>query len=124
MRSYIEPSIDRKPDTIILHCGTNDLRLKDKREVEISKEIIDIAKQIQSNKIDIIVSGLIARGDELEHKREKTNYILRDMCYEESITYTDHPNIEANIHLNRSKLHLNRYGDSILAANLLKASRL
>ena len=124
MRSYIEPSIDRKPDTIILHCGTNDLRRKDKTEVEISKEIIYIAKQIQSNKIDIIVSGLIARGDELEHKREKTNYILRDMCYEESITYTDHPNIEAYIHLNRSKLHLNRYGDSILAANLLKASRL
>ena len=124
MRSYVEPSINRKPNTIILHCGTNDLRLKDKTEVEISKEIIDVAKLIQSNKIDVIVSGLIARGDELDEKRERTNYILRDMCYEESITYTDHPNIEASNHLNRSKLHLNRYGDSILAASLLKASRL
>lgn len=51
MRSCIGPSIDRKPDTIILHCRTNDLRLKDKMEVEISKEIIDIAKQIQSKKL-------------------------------------------------------------------------
>ena len=103
MRSYTEPSTDRKSGTIILQCGTNDLRLKDKTEVEISKEIIDVAKLIQSNKIDIIVPGLIARGDELEHKRERTNYILRDMCYQESITYTDHPNIEASNHLNRLK---------------------
>ncbi len=70
------------------------------------------------------MSGLIARGDELEQKRERTNYILRDMCHEESITYTDLPNIEASNHLNRSKLNLNWYGDSILAANLLKASRM
>ena len=108
----------------ILHCGTNDLRFKDKTEVQISGEIIEVAKLIQSNEIEVIVSGLIACGDELEDKRKKTNYILRDMCFEESITYTDHPNIEANNHLNRSKLHLNRYGDSILAANILKASRL
>ena len=124
MRSYIEPSVDRKPDTIILHCGTNDLRFKDKTEVQISGEIIEVAKLIQSNEIDVIVSGLIARGDELEDKRKKTNYILRDMCFEESITYTDHPNIDASNHLNRSKLHLNRHGDSILTANILKASRL
>ena len=53
MQSYIEPSVDRKPDTIILHCGTNDLRFKDKTEVQISGEIIEVAKLIQSNEIDV-----------------------------------------------------------------------
>ena len=54
----------------------------------------------------------------------RTNYILKDMCFDESITYIEHSNIEADKHLNRSQLHLNRFGDALLSDNLLKASRL
>eukprot|EP00794_Sanderia_malayensis_P004297 gene4297-biopygen3488 len=39
------------------------------------------------------------------------------MCNEESITYTDHPNIEASNHLNRSKLHLNRCEEGDVEVN-------
>ena len=123
MKSYSLPSIEKKPDMLILHCGTNDLKTK-KSEVEISEEIISLAKSVQSNGIDVLVSGLIARGDELEGKRQKTNFVLSDMCFESSITFVDHPNIQANKHLNRSHLHLNRLGDNILATNLLEASRI
>ena len=123
MKSYSLPSIEKKPDMLILHCGTNDLKTKNS-EVEISEEIISLAKSVQSNGIDVLVSGLIARGDELEGKRQKTNFVLSDMCFESSITFVDHPNIQANKHLNRSHLHLNRLGDNILATNLLEASRI
>ena len=90
----------------------------------IASEIVALAKSIGSNRIDVCVSGLITRGDILEQKRQRTNFVLRDKCFEGSITYIDHPNIEAEKHLNRSRLHLNRFGDEILAENLLKASRI
>ena len=124
MESYVTPSVQRKPQTIILHCGTNDLRFNNKSEVQISEDIVHLAKSIQSNGIDVIVSELIARGDRFEGKRVRTNYILKDMCFDESITYIEHSNIEADKHLNRSQLHLNRFGDALLSDNLLKASRL
>ena len=44
-----------------------------------------------------------------------SNCILRDMCQEEHIIFLDHENIDAQKHLNNSKLHLNRYGESVLA---------
>ena len=83
---------------LILHCGTNDLKTKES-EVEIAEEIISLAKSVQSNSIDILVSGLIARGDELEGSRQKTNFVLSDMCFESSITFVDHPNIHTDKHL-------------------------
>ena len=123
MKSYSLPSIEKNPNMLILHCGTNDLRTK-KSEVEISKEIISLAKLVESSGIDVLVSGLIARGDELEEKRKKKNFILRDMCYDSSITFVDTPNIHADKHLNRSHLHLNRLWDKIMAKNILEASRI
>ena len=63
------------------------------------------------------------RGDALEDKRNKTNHILRDMCQEEKIKFLENGNIDAEKHLNNSNLHLNRYGDSILANNFLDILR-
>ena len=122
MNSYSKPIVDKNPDNLILHCGTNELRTR-KSEVEISTEIITLAKSIEARGIHVIVSGLIARGDNLEDKRLKTNFVLRDMCNEENLTFIDHENIQAERHLNRSRLHLNRFGDSVLADNFFNASR-
>ena len=110
--------IDKKLNTIILHHGTNNLR-SSKSDIEISTEIIKLAKSMASNSITVIVSGLIMRGDNLEDRRRKANCILRDMCQEEHITVLEHEHIDAHEHLNNSRLHLNRYGDSILANNFL-----
>ena len=48
MYSYAQPSIERKPNLILLHSGRNDLPLKtdrkEKTEVQIAEEIIDLAK--------------------------------------------------------------------------------
>ena len=122
MHSYCKPLIDRAPDTVILHCGTNNLRSK-KSDIEISTEIVTLAKSIASKGIRVCVSGLIMKGDALEDKRNKTNHILRDMCQEEKIKFLENGNIDAEKHLNNSNLHLNRYGDSILANNFIDILR-
>ena len=120
--SFILKAIDKEPTRLILHCGTNDLR-SSKSDVDISTEIITLAKSIETHGIDVIISGLIARGDSHEDKRRKTNLILQDMCNEEHISFIDHENIKADKHLNRSQLHLNSYGDEMLERNLVSASR-
>ena len=122
MRTYCKTSIEKKPDCLIIHCGTNELKTN-KSDVEISTEIISLAKSIETQGIQPIVSGLIARGDNYEEKRARTNLILQDMCKEENLLFVEHENIKANEHLNRSRLHLNKFGDSMLAVSLLEASR-
>ena len=128
MYSYSQPSIERKPDIAILHVGTNDLVTRRgeemKSEVEIAQGIVDLADHIRSHDIEVVVSGIIARGEKyLDKKREKVNFILEDLCSEKKLTFIDHPNIEATKHLNRSKLHLNSLGDTILTNNLLSSLR-
>ena len=51
------------------------------------------------------------------------NLILADTCRGENFRFVDHPNIEPLQHLNRSKLHLHREGDSILAENFLEVCK-
>ena len=81
MKHYVKPTIEDKLDAIILHVGTNELRKK-KSEVQISEEIIGLAKSIEQEKISITVSGLIARSDPFEERRRRVNLILADMCFE------------------------------------------
>ena len=123
MNSYIQPTIDRSPDCILLHVGTNDLANKTKTEVEIAKEIVDLALLIRNKGITVVVSGLVPRYDYLEPKRVKVNYVIRDLCAENNLSYTDHTNINPSKHLNRSRIHLNKVGDDIFADNLFNATR-
>ena len=125
MISYCQPSVERKPDKIILHAGTNDLSNKELSEVKIAESIVQLAKSIEEKGAKVIVSSLIARGDYLETKRKKVNLILADtdMCRDKKFRFVDHPNIEPLQRLNRSKLHLNREGDNILAENFLEVCK-
>ena len=69
MISYCQPSVERKPDKIILHVGSNDLSNKRLNEVKIAESIVQLAKSIEEKGVKLVVSGLIARGDYLETKR-------------------------------------------------------
>ena len=128
MNSYAQPSIERKPNLILLHSGTNDLTLKidgkEKTEVQIAEEIINLAKSISDNGIEVIISGLITRGDRYESKRKKVNFVLQDLCSQNGLAFLEHSNIHANKHLNRSQIHLNQLGDNILGNNLLRALKI
>ena len=68
MEHYLVPSLDKKPDQVILHVGTNDLKKVDPPKV-ICSRIMKLAKKC-SETSTVIVSGIIKRGDKLNTKAE------------------------------------------------------
>ena len=67
MAHHIRPCLVKKPDQIVLHVGTNDIR--DKQPEEIVDGIIKIQKIIkkESPKTTVIVSELLHRNDKIEY---------------------------------------------------------
>ena len=62
------------------------------------------------------ISGLITRADEeiLASKVNEVNAMLKQSCLEKNWPFIEHCNITSQ-HFNKSKLHLNKQGTSLLA---------
>ena len=120
MNSHVCPTIKRDPGRIILHCGTNDLRSKATPK-DIAEEIIDLGNSMKTNENNVIISGLVPRGDQWHNKAMEVNKFLKQLCVSQDFYFIDNSNIEAEYHLNRSRIHLNREGTRILANNFLYA---
>ena len=58
---------------------------------------------------DVLVSGIIKRGDDYNAKVQKVNEFLSEIRTRKKEKYIDNGNIGLDT-LNRSKLHLNRFG--------------
>ena len=54
---YIQPTIERAPSNVILHCGTNDLKTSTDHE-QIAKNIINLAKLMKIDENNVIISEL------------------------------------------------------------------
>ena len=68
MHDYAKPTgQDFNQDHIILHCGTNDLN-SDRTYSQITKEILDLALSLKSDKDKISISLLTPRSDKLNSK--------------------------------------------------------
>ena len=121
MSHHIKPCLTKKPDQIIFHVGTNDLR--DKESNEIVNGVLEINKIIkkESPKSTVAVSGLIHRADkpEFAKKVEQVNNLLAKACQQHDLDYIDHKNIQHK-HLNSYGLHLNRSGTGEMAKNFIK----
>ena len=68
MKDYIKPSLNKKPDSVILHSETNDTR--DRTTSQIVENINNICNQIKNVNPEsaIIISEPIAREDRPEAK--------------------------------------------------------
>ena len=119
---HIRPCLVKQPDQIVLHVGTNDIR--DKQPEEIVDGIMKIQKIIKKEcpKTTVIVSELLHRNDKIEYtqKVKKVNIMLAKACKQHNCDYIEHKNIE-NKHLNPYGLHLNRFGTSVMAKNLVNS---
>ena len=73
---------------------------------EISEIIITFSKHLKSEFNEVVVSGIVPRGDSYKEKAEAVN--MHFIC---------HSNINVKQHLNRSNLHLNDHGISALVRN-------
>ena len=120
MHDHAKPTVrDFDPDHIILHCGTNDLN-SDRTSSQITKEIIDLALSLKSEKNRISISLLTPRSDKLNNKASKVNNRLINMCSHRNIAYIDHSSSIQQNHINEIKVHLNRYGTIVFANTFSK----
>eukprot|EP00795_Rhopilema_esculentum_P009687 gene9687-biopygen2077 len=67
MNSYVCPTIKKNPKTIILHCGTNDLR-RSQPACNIARDIFELARTLETRSNSVLISGLVPRGDSLNGK--------------------------------------------------------
>ena len=122
MFDYIIPTINRKPDQLIVHAGANSLRDRP-NPTECAGEIIDLANSIRDSlrTTELVLSALITRSDDVERERQvdEVNKILRQHCDKKRWNILEHSSITKR-HLNRSGLHLNKVGTTHLACNLIQ----
>ena len=102
------------PDIVLLHCGTNDFNLTPQK---ITQNILKLAEEVSDGgKRDVLVSGIINRGGDYHAKVPKVNEFLSEIRTRKNVKDVDNGNIGLDM-LNRSKLHLNRFGTIQLAKN-------
>ena len=78
---------DDKPDHIILHTGTNDLRTE-KTTSQIAKFIMDLTISLKSNGNSVIVSGIVPLY--LNNKATEDNNRLILKCAKRNILFISH----------------------------------
>ena len=119
MMNYVKPMIEEKPEFIILHTGTNDLRSNADPE-EIANNIVDVAVSCKENSSEVIVSTILPRRNQLNEKGTVVNEKMKELCLEKNIYFLEHRNFNPKNHLNGSKLHPNKKSSGILAFNFLQ----
>ena len=106
MRSHVIPSKRFENDLVILHCVTNDLRGNNSAE-EIATNIVNLTKEMKSEKNDVMVSGIIPCKDNLNEKGIDVNNFLITFCKDFNFNFIDNSNINKVTDQNKSGLHLN-----------------
>ena len=84
----------------------------------IADKIIETAESIKKEDNNVVLSAIVPRGNKLNEKAEKVNSLLEKACNQKQIDLIMHSNINTKRHLNRSRLHLNGYGKSIVIRNI------
>lgn len=109
MSHYVKPTLDKKPDQIILHAGTNDLGKLSPSE--IADNIVDLAREIESSTdAQVIISELVTRSDLSDSGDvDEVNKRLRKFCNQRQWHFIHHDDIHST-DLNRGGLHLGETG--------------
>ena len=116
MKHYVSPDLEKKPDLVILHTGTNDLK-SDSSPEEIANEITSLALSVKEKDHQIAVSGILPRGDRFSKKAKDVNDCLEIQCKEHNIDVISHENINTRSHLIQDRLHPNRKGQYMMGNN-------
>ena len=89
MNHHVMPTLERRPDQIILHCGTNNLPT-DETPVQIAKNIIDLAINARQNIKEVAISAITTRFDKCSGKANKVNLLLEKLCSKHNLDYIPH----------------------------------
>ena len=121
MLDYIKPIARRKPDTLIIHAGTNDLT----NGVNIMKKVRKLVKVVREidecEKIKFgFFSVIFCKNKDLEDERNEVNMKLIKYCETKGFVFNENNNISES-GLNNSKLHLNEKGTNIITQNIKRS---
>ena len=94
MESYIIPTLEQNPETIIIHSGTNDF----------ARNIINLTTSCKTQTNEVIISSIVSRYDNLNEKAIRVNRCLEKECEARNISFIDHRNISPKHNCNRSGL--------------------
>ena len=67
MSHYATPTVKSNPDRIIIHCGTNNLKMDECPEA-IAEKTIELTKSVKSTTNEVVISNIIPRSDKLADK--------------------------------------------------------
>ena len=73
MKDYVKPSLKYNPALLIVHMGTNDLRTEKSQE-DIAESITNLSRDIKTNENEVVISGIVPRGDSLNEEGMKVNF--------------------------------------------------
>ena len=116
MKHYVSPDVEKKPDLLILHTSTNDLKSVSSPE-EIANEIIALAISVKENGQQIAVSGIIPRGDRFSKKAKGVNECLEVQCKDHNVDFISHKKITPRANLHQDRLQPNRKGQYMMGNN-------
>ena len=119
LKHHAIPTINRKPDVLILHIGSNDLTKGGDTCANIETIISKVRKSSSHTKI--VLSSLIIRKDKqyLEQQVGELNIKLQKLCEDNLIDMIDNSNVDESC-LGAKKLHPNKKGKSFLANNFIR----
>ena len=124
MKHYIVPTLEKKPDELILHIGTNDL--KDRAPKEIVRDIMALKEFVvkSSPQTKVTISELVLRTDDkkLNDKVKNVNELLKKSCDNNNLSIIGHADIDGQC-INQSGVHLNKKGTSLFALSIIKHLR-
>ena len=114
----IDDVLNKKPTSLIVHAGTNDLTSDINLLSNVNKNVIKTNKT--SPNTVLTFSNIIFQKDKknLEKTRANANSWVKKFCRQTKINLISNDNIKEE-DLGIKKLHLNRKGNSIFAKNLL-----
>ncbi|CAB3997496.1 Hypothetical predicted protein [Paramuricea clavata] len=124
MKHYIMPTLEKKPDEIILHVGTNDLKTSSAKTVV--KDIMALKDFVvkTSPRTKVTISELIVRTDDetLNNKIKQINTLLKQNCAADNTPLIEHSDVN-NDCLNQSGVHLNNKGTALFALSIINHIR-
>ena len=118
---YVRPTVRKKTNLIIIHKGTNDIHSNVNTLQKIRKVISSVKEHDTDDNIKIALSSIVHGSDhDFEDKMSETDRNLENLCKGRGMIFINNSKIDSTC-LNRSKLHLNKSGTSLLIKNFSKA---
>ena len=110
MLDYVKPIARKKPDTLIIHVGTNDLT-KGVNTMKKVRKCVEVIREIDNTEnIQIGFFSIIQRTDkDFGNEIKETNIKLKNYWSGKGIIFVDNDNINESC-LNNSKLRLKKKG--------------